>query len=93
MLAGETTYLNNASLGPLPLRAVRALDAFTRLRHEPQRITLAYQFGVLTRARELAAGREVPPPIENGGGERHEISRAVLVGLEPVEAVGRNRHR
>lgn len=55
MLTGETTYLNNASLGPLPLRAVRAIDAFTRLRHEPQRITVPYQFGVLTRARELAA--------------------------------------
>lgn len=55
MLTGETTYLNNASLGPIPLRAVRALDAFTRLRHEPQRITVPYQFSVLAKARELAA--------------------------------------
>ena len=55
MLTGETTYLNNASLGPIPLRAVRALDAFTQLRHQPQKITVPYQFGVLTTARELAA--------------------------------------
>lgn len=55
MLTGETIYLNNASLGPIPLRAVRALDAFTQLRHQPQTITVPYQFGVLTKSRELAA--------------------------------------
>ena len=55
MLTGETTYLNNAALGPLPLRAVRALDAFTQLRHQPQQITVPFQFGVLTKSREVAA--------------------------------------
>lgn len=54
-LRGDQTYLNNAGIGPLPARTVRALDAFNRLRAEPFRLTQAYQFGTLTRARELSA--------------------------------------
>ena len=55
MLAGQQAYLNNAGIGPLPARTVRALDEFNRLRAEPYRLTQAYQFGTLSRARELSA--------------------------------------
>jgi cysteine desulfurase/selenocysteine lyase len=55
MLSGEQAYLNNAGIGPLPARTVRALDEFNRLRAEPYRLTQAYQFGMLSRARELSA--------------------------------------
>ncbi len=50
-----TVYLNHASTGPTPQRAVRALAAFNALRAEPWRITQEYQFGVTTRARQLVA--------------------------------------
>ena len=54
-LSGEQTYLNCAGIGPLPARTVRALDEFNRLRAEPYRLTQSYQFGMLSRARELSA--------------------------------------
>ncbi|HWP02283.1 MAG TPA: aminotransferase class V-fold PLP-dependent enzyme [Gemmatimonadaceae bacterium] len=54
-LRGDVVYLNHASTGPLPWRAVRALNHFDRLRSEPWRISVDYQFGVLARARELLA--------------------------------------
>jgi cysteine desulfurase/selenocysteine lyase len=52
---GATAYLNHASTGPLPLRAVRALHAWDELRAEPWRISQAMQFGTLARARVLCA--------------------------------------
>ena len=52
---GDAIYLNNASTGPLPSRTVAALDAFTRTRAEPFRMTDALQFGTLDRSRELCA--------------------------------------
>lgn len=48
-------YLNHASTGPMPQRAVRALAEANDLRAEPWRLTLEHQFGVLARTRELAA--------------------------------------
>lgn len=48
-------YLNNASTGPLPERAVAAQRSFGELRAEPWKITQEYQFGVLERCRELVA--------------------------------------
>lgn len=53
--SGEAIYLNNASTGPLPRRTTAAVEAFTRLRAEPFRMTDAVQFGTLERSRELAA--------------------------------------
>ena len=53
--AGESVYLNNASTGPLPRRTTAAVEAFTRLRAEPFRMTDEVQFGTLERARELTA--------------------------------------
>jgi cysteine desulfurase/selenocysteine lyase len=53
--AGEAIYLNNASTGPLPQRAVRAVDEWNRLRANPQRIAHDLQFDTLARGRELIA--------------------------------------
>ncbi len=53
--AGETIYLNNASTGPLPQRTLAAIDAWGRLRANPQRISQDLQFGTLARGRELIA--------------------------------------
>ena len=50
-----TVYLNHASTGPTPQRAVRALAEFNALRAEPWRFTWELQYQVTTRARELAA--------------------------------------
>ena len=54
-LAGDAIYLNHASTGPLPQRAVDALSEWARLRATPNRISHEYQFGTLTRGRELIA--------------------------------------
>ena len=50
-----TVYLNHASTGPTPQRAVQALAEFNALRAEPWRFTWDLQYQVTTRARELAA--------------------------------------
>lgn len=46
-------YLNHASTGPMPQRALRALAEANLRRAEPWRITLEHQFGVTARTREL----------------------------------------
>ena len=48
---GEQIFLNHASTGPLPQRAVDALDAVTALRAQPWRFTVELQFGTLAKAR------------------------------------------
>jgi selenocysteine lyase/cysteine desulfurase len=53
--AAESTYLNTASTGPLPRRAVDAVARFTELRAAPHRMTQEIQFGTLVRSRELIA--------------------------------------
>lgn len=55
MDAGDVVYLNAASTGPLPARAVAAESAFTALRATPHLISFDEQFGVLARSRELIA--------------------------------------
>lgn len=52
---GDTIYLNNASTGPLPERAVRACSEWARLRANPLKISHEFQFGTLDRSRELIA--------------------------------------
>lgn len=52
---GDAVYLNNASTGPLPRRTTAAVDAFSRLRAEPFRMTDEIQFGTIARSRELCA--------------------------------------
>lgn len=48
-------FLNSASTGPLPLRTVEAVRAFTDLRHEPHRMPDELLFDTLARSRHLAA--------------------------------------
>jgi cysteine desulfurase / selenocysteine lyase len=48
---GDQTFLNHASTGPLPQRAVHALQEATALRAEPWRFTQELQFGTLAKAR------------------------------------------
>ena len=47
----ETTYLNNASIGPLPERTRRVLDDFTAMRTEPHRLPDSSLMGGLAEAR------------------------------------------
>ena len=54
-VSGESIYLNHASTGPLPQRAVRATEEWARLRATPDRIPQELQFGTLARCRELVA--------------------------------------
>ena len=54
-LAGDRIYLNNASTGPIPRRAIEAADRVTRARAEPWRISDAENFAMLARTRELCA--------------------------------------
>ena len=53
--AERTVYLNHASTGPLPQRAVRATEEWAHLRTTPHRISEELEFGTLTRGRELVA--------------------------------------
>lgn len=48
-------FLNNASTGPLPESALRALADFNAKRAEPWTITQDFQFGTVARSRELIA--------------------------------------
>jgi cysteine desulfurase/selenocysteine lyase len=52
---GDRVYLNHASTGPLPARAVRALSTWSDMRGEPWRITDDMEFEIMDRAREHAA--------------------------------------
>ena len=48
-LDGSATFLNHASVGPLPERTLTATATFNRMRAEPFRMTVAYQFQILGR--------------------------------------------
>jgi selenocysteine lyase/cysteine desulfurase len=52
---GETIYLNNASTGPLPERAVREQREWAARRAEPWRISDEEELAVMRRARAAAA--------------------------------------
>jgi cysteine desulfurase/selenocysteine lyase len=52
---GDQIFLNHASTGPLPQRAVDALNEATALRAEPWKFTFEMQFGTLAKARAACA--------------------------------------
>ena len=54
-LVADTTYLDAASIGPVPARSLRTLNAFNARRTTPHLLSKDEQFGVLDRGRELAA--------------------------------------
>lgn len=51
----SAVYLNSASTGPLPVRTVEAVRAFTDLRHKPHTMPDELLFDTLTKSRHLAA--------------------------------------
>jgi cysteine desulfurase / selenocysteine lyase len=53
--ADQTVYLNHASVGPLPERTRRALDAFNRQRAMPFQLPDRELFAVLAESRRLVA--------------------------------------
>ncbi len=61
---GESIYLNNASPGPLPKRAVDAVADFNDRRARPHRLSDAFQFETLARGRELIASLIGATPAE-----------------------------
>ena len=52
---GEAVYLNNASTGPLPERALAAIREFDERRAAPYRLSDELQFATLARGRDLLA--------------------------------------
>ena len=54
-VAGDQIFLNHASTGPLPQRAVERIQALTALRAQPWRYTTEMQFGELADARVRCA--------------------------------------
>lgn len=54
-LVGGEVYLNAASTGPLPQRAIDAVTEWTRLRATPHRLPDDKMFAMLARSRELVA--------------------------------------
>lgn len=55
LLADDVIYLNNASTGPLPQRAVETLADWGRHRAVPHRISQEMEFGTLEVSRQLIA--------------------------------------
>lgn len=62
--SGGVIFLNHASTGPLPRRAIAKLDEWNALRGNPQLVSQELQFGTLARARELAARLVGASPAE-----------------------------
>lgn len=60
----ETTYLNNASIGPLPERTRLALDAFNRRRATPFRLPDRDLFATLADSRRMIAALLSAAPEE-----------------------------
>ena len=54
-IPGDQIFLNHASTGPLPQRAVDALHEATALRAQPWRYSQEMQFGALAKARAACA--------------------------------------
>ena len=53
--ATETTYLNHASVGPLPERTRRAVEAFNHKRSQPFLLPDRDLFALMAESRSLAA--------------------------------------
>ena len=53
--AGDCVYMNAASTGSMPERAIVAVNAFTRERAQPHHLSFEHQFGALDESRALVA--------------------------------------
>jgi selenocysteine lyase/cysteine desulfurase len=69
----ETTYLNNASIGPLPERTRLVLEAFNRKRAAPFKLPDRELFATMAESRRLAA--------ELIGGSAEEIGLTINTGF------------
>jgi selenocysteine lyase/cysteine desulfurase len=63
-IPGDQIFLNHASTGPLPQRAVDALNEATALRAQPWRYSQEMQFGTLAKARAACARLVNAKPAE-----------------------------
>ena len=85
-----TTYLNNASIGPLPERTRLALEAFNRRRAMPFQLPDRDLFGTLTESRRLVAELLSAAPEEIALTVNTSFGLGVVARALPLE---RGRHR
>jgi cysteine desulfurase / selenocysteine lyase len=86
----DTLYLNNASVGPMPERTRRALDAFNHRRTQPHLLPDRDLFATLAESRRLAARllNAAPEEIALAGNTSFGINVAARVlPLEPGDIV------
>lgn len=81
----ETIYLNNASIGPLPARTVRALEEFTQRRQRPYLLNDAALQGLLSDGRTAAARLIHADSAEIGLATNTSYGLNVAAGALPLE--------
>lgn len=88
--AEERTYLDHASIGPLPARTLAAVEAYNRDRATPWLLGEDHLNGVLRRSRELAARLVGADPAEIAlmTNTSHGLNLAArMLPLEPGDVV------
>lgn len=88
----ETTYLNNASIGPIPERTRRALDAFTAKRTAPHLLSDRELIQILHEARDrvarlINADREEISLTSNTSFGLNQAARALQLGAGDIVVV------
>ena len=86
----DTVYLNNASIGPIPERTRRALDAFTAKRTAPHLLPDGELRAVLQAAREAIAGflNAAPSEVALATNTSHGLNLAArALPLKPGDMV------
>ena len=84
------TYLNSASIGPLPERTIRALEAFNRMRGAPHRLPDPDLFAIFAESRRLIARllNASPDEIALATNTSYGLNLAALaLPLEPGDIV------
>jgi selenocysteine lyase/cysteine desulfurase len=84
--ADGTTYLNHASIGPLPERTRRALEEFNRRRAAPYLLPDREMFAMLGESRRLAARLIGATPEEIGLTVNTTFGIATVARALPLEA-------
>ncbi|HSB54175.1 MAG TPA: aminotransferase class V-fold PLP-dependent enzyme [Gemmatimonadales bacterium] len=84
--AGETVYLDHASIGPLPERTRRTIGVMADKRARPFDIKAADQFGGLARARSLAGRLINADPGEIALATNTTFGLALAAGALPWKA-------
>ncbi len=82
---GETTYLNHASIGPLPERTRLALDAFNRRRSMPFNLPDRDLFALMTTSRRLISDLLSVSPEEIGLSVNTGFGLSVIARALPLE--------